>query len=755
MGNGTNRIITTGNLLNGYATTATAAGTTTLTVNSVYQQYFTGTTTQTVTLPVASTLVLGQQFLITNNSTGLVTVQSSGANSIQVMAASSNLLVTCILTSGTTAASWNSYYYGVNLAVSNPPTIQKFTSGTTQTYTTPANVAYIEVEMIGSGGGGGGGNSGGAHNGNDGNVTIFGTNTANGGAGDTGAGGSGASAGTLNIGTGVSIPGNRGEYKGQHLVTTGNTHPGGFGGGSPFGTGGAPANLAGAATTANIGVGGAGGGYNGTTASAVLGGGGGSGNYMKFIIASPAATYTYTVGVGGTATGTAGTSGFAGSDGSAGVINVREFYNNAVVQVSTVASIQPTIQKFTSSSGTYTTPTGVQYISVRMVGSGGGGGGSTSNANNAGTGGTGGNTTFGSSLLTANGGVGGGANTNRGGAGGTASIAGGPIGTAFQGGTGGNSGGNVASAMAGGQGASSPFGGAGGGGVGNTDGIANTGSGGAGHEAPALAGAASGSGGGAGGYIYAIITNPSATYAYAVGAAGAAGTAGTSGNVGGTGGSGYIEVTEYYNNLAVGSTTSVAANTIFAGPGSGANANPGFRALVAADLSAGPSSYYANVYYLGSGSNYWSQTGTSFAAIAKTGTIAAPTVLVNPNFGTISKATSDDAGINFSAPRTGVIKMTVVVSILPGQNAGAAQWSLKLRETTTSTDMAFTSGYQSLQSTVNGNYITTLVGYFSATTSTTYNFALLSAISAGTLYIGAANLPAASSCMSFAMEYIT
>ena len=98
------------NFLAGYSTTATAASTTTLTVASNQLQYFTGTTTQTVVLPVTSTLVLGQSFTITNNSTGVVTVQSSGANTIQAMATLSVLTVTCILTSGTTAASWSTWY---------------------------------------------------------------------------------------------------------------------------------------------------------------------------------------------------------------------------------------------------------------------------------------------------------------------------------------------------------------------------------------------------------------------------------------------------------------------------------------------------------------------------------------------------------------------------------------------------------------------------------------------------------------------
>lgn len=98
------------NLLAGYTTTATAATTTTLTVDSTQQQYFTGSTTQTVLLPVTSTLSLGQQYVVVNTSSGAVTVQSSGANSIQAQIANSIGIYTCILTSGTTAASWSLNY---------------------------------------------------------------------------------------------------------------------------------------------------------------------------------------------------------------------------------------------------------------------------------------------------------------------------------------------------------------------------------------------------------------------------------------------------------------------------------------------------------------------------------------------------------------------------------------------------------------------------------------------------------------------
>ena len=96
----------------GYATTATAAGTTTLTVSSPHQQFFTGTTTQTIVLPVTSTLVLGLGYTITNNSTGVLTVQSSGLNTIISIPAKATVKFVCILTSGTTAASWSYAFEG-------------------------------------------------------------------------------------------------------------------------------------------------------------------------------------------------------------------------------------------------------------------------------------------------------------------------------------------------------------------------------------------------------------------------------------------------------------------------------------------------------------------------------------------------------------------------------------------------------------------------------------------------------------------
>ena len=112
------------NIKLGYTTTATAAGTTTLTSASKNQQFFTGSTTQTVVLPVTSTLELGLSYLIVNNSTGVVAVQSSGANIITLVPAGATVRCTCILITGTTAASWSFAFEGSsNIPYKQIPTI--------------------------------------------------------------------------------------------------------------------------------------------------------------------------------------------------------------------------------------------------------------------------------------------------------------------------------------------------------------------------------------------------------------------------------------------------------------------------------------------------------------------------------------------------------------------------------------------------------------------------------------------------------
>ena len=206
----------------------------------------------------------------------------------------------------------------------------------------------------------------------------------------------------------------------------------------------------------------------------------------------------------------------------------------------TTTPSNPTQTIYTSGSGTYTVPTGVKWLRVRMVGGGGGGsGGGTS----GGTGGTGGTTTLGSSFLTCVGGTGGAEDAGSGGAGGTAT--GGDINITGQAGFGNITFGATNNAQAGVPGGSSMLG-LGGQGNNNSSGGAGTGYGSGGAAAYWTPGHFP-MPGGAGGYLEKLISSPSATYAYAVGAAGTAGTAGTGGGAGGAGTSGIIIIEEHYN----------------------------------------------------------------------------------------------------------------------------------------------------------------------------------------------------------------
>ena len=98
------------NIKLGYTTTATAAGTTTLTSASNHYQRFTGSTTQTVVLPVTSTLVAGVAYEIENASTGNLTVNSSGGNLVITIIPGVTVQCMCIGTSLTTAADWDAEY---------------------------------------------------------------------------------------------------------------------------------------------------------------------------------------------------------------------------------------------------------------------------------------------------------------------------------------------------------------------------------------------------------------------------------------------------------------------------------------------------------------------------------------------------------------------------------------------------------------------------------------------------------------------
>ena len=501
-----NKNLSANSHIEGYTTTATAAGTTTLTVASTKLQFFTGTTTQTVVLPVATTLANGQSFVITNNSTGSVTVQTSGSNVLQVMVSSTTLTATVINTAGGTGtASW-SWTYNPITQTPNQTTVAAFSgsqtgsggwSTTSTTYADPSVASTNTLTTLVSA-----------------NLPVVAEATK-------------LPAITATLVSGVV-------YQVSCTLPIRNAS-----------TSAAQARLVdGSGTIINAGV----------TQDPVTGS---ANNNVPITLtglykSSTTGNVTFKIQLATTNSSNATQIANPGSG------NAPITWSVFALPASSISTATPTIQKFTSGSGTYTTPTNPSplYIRVRMVGGGGGGAGSGV-SNSGGSGSTGGNSTFGSSLLTANGGAGATGGNGTGGAGGTASLGTGPIGTAVTGGTG-HGGGQTSTGsifLQGGAGASSALAGGGMGGYAGAAGAAgptNSGSGGGGGSSNASGTASnnSGSGGGSGGFIDAIISSPAATYSYSVGASGGGGSAGTSGTAGGAGAAGYIEVTEFYPLIA-------------------------------------------------------------------------------------------------------------------------------------------------------------------------------------------------------------
>lgn len=119
-------------------TTPTSASTTILTYASTPIQEFTGTTTHTVRLP-STGIVPGEQYTILNNSTGLLTMQTSTGAQIHVLAPGTESILTALVATPTTAAHWEdsfiatSFAAGKSLTVNNSLTLAG-TDATTMTF---------------------------------------------------------------------------------------------------------------------------------------------------------------------------------------------------------------------------------------------------------------------------------------------------------------------------------------------------------------------------------------------------------------------------------------------------------------------------------------------------------------------------------------------------------------------------------------------------------------------------------------------
>lgn len=204
------------------------------------------------------------------------------------------------------------------------PTVQRFTSGSAQTYTPTTGMVRIRGRMCA---GGGGGAAQTTNAGATGGTTSFGGWTAVGGSGGfsqssgNAQGGVGGTGGTNGTGTLVARLNGGSGSGGSFANASGAAIPAGCGGNNPFGGGGGGGvnNSSGSAGATNTGAGGGGGAGNSG------GGGGGAGEYVEFWMtaAQVGASLTYTVGTGGNG-GAAGSQ--AGSGGAVGQIIVEEFY---------------------------------------------------------------------------------------------------------------------------------------------------------------------------------------------------------------------------------------------------------------------------------------------------------------------------------------------------------------------------------------------------------------------------------------------
>lgn len=97
-------------LIEGFATITSAAGTTTLTKDSQTKQIVTGSTTQTIELPNATTMPLGRRFFVINKSSGTVTINASGGGLLGTVTGGSQVEIH-LRAAGSAAGTWDYLSY--------------------------------------------------------------------------------------------------------------------------------------------------------------------------------------------------------------------------------------------------------------------------------------------------------------------------------------------------------------------------------------------------------------------------------------------------------------------------------------------------------------------------------------------------------------------------------------------------------------------------------------------------------------------
>lgn len=117
------------NLIQSQSTTATAAGATTLSATSNTKQQFTGTTTQTVNLPTATTLLNGWYVVIQNRSTGVVTVKDASTATLLAIPGNEEVIFS-LISNGSAAGTWDyGSIFTMNTLTAKTQTFATGTSG--------------------------------------------------------------------------------------------------------------------------------------------------------------------------------------------------------------------------------------------------------------------------------------------------------------------------------------------------------------------------------------------------------------------------------------------------------------------------------------------------------------------------------------------------------------------------------------------------------------------------------------------------
>ena len=132
------------------ATTVTSATPVTLTNTSANYQIFTGSTTQTILLPVTSTLETGWTFSLCNNSSATLVVQTSaGTTLFAAVPVGTTLFVKCIATGSTAVTDWeaNITEFSTNsgtgsVVLNGNPTFSAFSNTGTAAMTGAAGSAH-------------------------------------------------------------------------------------------------------------------------------------------------------------------------------------------------------------------------------------------------------------------------------------------------------------------------------------------------------------------------------------------------------------------------------------------------------------------------------------------------------------------------------------------------------------------------------------------------------------------------------------